>query len=204
MTTSPGPAAGPAARGNWRPTPTPRKQGSRGLRGRRKPLLIGLLTVGLLGGFAIFAFQARPDAAGTVVVPLGEAYAGTAYAFDGTLCVGSPRVAATVTGVEVEQAPGGTTQVLEPPPDTRPVVGFPVDAEGAGSPVSDYPVPAGEQDCTLRVLVTPDEQGTVRAGSVDVEMAYGPFGLLRRTVTAVPQVTLDVTGTGTDPRTELG
>jgi hypothetical protein len=34
-------------------------------------------------------------------------------------------------------------------------------------------------------------------------MAYGPFGLLRRTATAVPKVTLDVTGTGTDPRSDL-
>jgi hypothetical protein len=189
----------------WRPAPAPRRRGAGKLRGRfrRKPLLVGVLTVGVLGGFAIFALQARPDAAGTVVVPLGEAYVGTAYAFDGTLCLGSPRVAATVVGVEVTQAPGGTTQVLEPEPGARPVVGFPVDADGAGRPVSDYRVPAGEQDCTLRVLVTPEEQGTVRAGTVEVEMAYGPFGLLRRTATAVPKVTLDVTGTGTDPRTDL-
>ena len=163
-----------------------------------------MLTVGVLGGFGIFALQARPDAGGTVVVPLGEAYVGTTYAFDGVVCLGSPRASATVLGIEVTQAPGGTTQVLEPPRDARPVIGFPVDAADAGTSVSDYSVPAGEQDCTLRVLVTPTGTGTVQAGTVAVEMAYGPLGLLRRTVTAVPQVTLDVTGTGTDPRTELG
>ena len=170
---------------------------------RRKPLLLGVLTVGVLGGIGIFALQARPGAAGTVVVPLGEAYVGTTYAFDGTLCLQSPRVAATVVGLQVQQAPGGTTRVLEPAQGERPVVGFPVDGEDAGEPVEDYRVRPGEQDCTLRVLVTPDEQGTVRAGTIEVELAYGPFGLLRRTATAVPQVTLDVTGTGTDPRTEL-
>ena len=189
----------------WRPAPPPRKRGPARLRGRyrRKPLLIAVLTVGVLGGVGIFALQARPDAAGTVVVPLGDAYVGTPYAFDGTLCLGSPRVAAEVVGVEVEQAPGGRTQVLEPPPDTRAVIGFPVDETELGTPVSDYAVPAGEPDCTLRVLVTPTGTGTVRAGTVEVTMAYGPFGLLRRTATAVPQVTLEVTGTGTDPRTEL-
>jgi len=189
----------------WRPAPTPRKLGPSRLRGRwrRKPLLVGVLTIGVLGGFGIFALQARPDASGTVVVPLEEAYVGTAYAFDGTLCLSSPRVTAQVLDVEIRQAPGGTTQLLEPAPGTRPVIGFPVDAADAGAPVADYPVPAGEQDCTLRVLVTPTGTGTVRAGTVEVEMAYGPFGLLRRTATAVPQVTLDVTGTGTDPRSEL-
>jgi hypothetical protein len=188
----------------WRP-PKPPRRGLAGLRGRyrRKPLLIAVLVVGLLGGFLIFALEARPDAAGTVVVPLDAAYVGTAYAFDGTLCLGSPRVSARVVDVEVQQAPGGRTQVLEPPPDTRAVIGFPVPETDLGSAVSDYPVPAGEQDCTLRVLVTPTEVGTVRAGTVEVTMAYGPFGLLRRTATAVPQVTLEVTGTGTDPRTEL-
>ena len=188
----------------WRPPKQPRR-GPAGLRGRyrRKPLLIGVLLVGLLGGFLIFALQARPDAAGTVVVPLDSAYVGTAYAFDGTLCLGSPRVSARVVDVEVEQAPGGRTQVLEPPPDTRAVIGFPVAGTDLGTPVSDYAVPAGEQDCTLRVLVTPEATGTVRAGTVQVEMTYGPFGLVRRTATAVPQVTLEVTGTGTDPRSEL-
>jgi hypothetical protein len=137
------------------------------------------------------------------VVPLDQAYVGTTYAFDGTLCLGSPRVSAKVVGIQVDQAPGGTTQVLEPAKDARPVIGFPVEAADAGSAVSDYRVPAGEQDCTLRVLVTPTETGAVRAGTVEVEMTYGPFGLLRRTATAVPQVTLDVTGTGTDPRTGL-
>jgi hypothetical protein len=175
------------------------------LRGRfrRKPLLIGVLTVGVLGGFAIFAVQARPDASGTVVVSLEEAYVDTAYAFDGTLCLDSPRVSARVVGIEVDQAPGGTTQVLEPARDARPVIGFPVEESDVGTPVSDYSVPAGEQDCTLRVLVTPTGTGTVRAGTLEVEMAYGPFGLLRRTATAVPKVTLDVTGTGTDPRSDL-
>ena len=170
---------------------------------RRTPLLIGVLAVGVLGGFAIFALQARPDASGTVVIGLEDAYVDTAYAFDGTLCLESPRVSAQVVGIEVEQAPGGTTTVLEPPQGARPVIGFPVDESDAGTPVDDYSVAPGAQDCTLRVLVTPTGTGTVQAGTVEVELAYGPFGLLRRTATAAPQVTLDVTGTGTDPRTDL-
>lgn len=169
---------------------------------RRKPLLLGLLAVGLVGGAVILALQTRPDAGGTDAVRLTEAYVGTDYAFDGTLCLDSPVVDAEVLSVEVEQAPGTTTQVLVPSEDARVTLGFPVEDDSGPVPEG-YTVPAGETDCTLRVLVTPDERGTVTAGTVRVSLGYGPFGLLRRTAEVRPDVVLEVTGTGTDPRSEV-
>ena len=168
---------------------------------RRKPLLLSLLAVGVVGGVVIFALQSRPDAGGTDAVRLGDAYAGTDYAFDGTLCLDSPVVDAEVLSIEVEQAPGSTTRVLVPGEDARVTLGFPVQDDSGEVPVG-YVVPSGETDCTLRVLVTPEEQGTVEAGTVRVRLGYGPFGLLRRTAEVQLQVVLDVTGTGTDPRSE--
>lgn len=176
-----------------------------GLRGRvrRTPLLVVVLVVGVVGALAIFALEARPDAEAFVPVAVSDAHVGTAYAFDGVVCLDSPRVDARVLSVEVEQAPGGTTQVLEPPEGARTTLGFPVDSAAAGSDPGGYRVPAGEQDCRLRLLVTPDEVGTVAAGAVRVQLGYGPFGLLRRTAEVRPPVVLEVTGTGPDPRSSL-
>ncbi len=168
---------------------------------RRKPFLLSLLAVGVVGGIVIFALQTRPDAGGTDAVRLGDAYVATDYAFDGTLCLDSPVVDAEVLSIEVEQAPGSTTRVLAPSGDARVTLGFPVQ-DDSGEVPEGYVVPAGETDCTLRVLVTPQEQGTVQAGTVRVRLGYGPFGLLRRTAEVQPQVVLEVTGTGTDPRSE--
>ncbi|CAN5276049.1 hypothetical protein BH24ACT10_BH24ACT10_11430 [soil metagenome] len=176
------------------------ERGSR-RRVRRRPLLLGLLAVGVVGGVVIFALQSRPDAAGTDAVRLGDAYVGTDYAFDGTLCLDSPVVEAEVLSIEVEQAPGSTTRVLVPGEDARVTLGFPVQ-DDSGEVPEGYVVPAGETDCTLRVLVTPQEQGTVQAGTVRVRLGYGPFGLLRRTAEVQPDVVLEVSGTGTDPRGE--
>lgn len=171
-------------------------------KGRRKPLLLGLLAVGIGGGIVIFALQSRPDAGGTDAVQLPDAYVGTDYAFDGTLCLDSPVVDAEVLSIEIEQAAGSTTRVLVPSKDARVTLAFPVQ-DDSGEVPEGYVVPAGETNCTLRVLVTPQEQGTVEAGTVRVRLGYGPFGLLRRTAEVQPQVLLEVTGTGTDPRTEV-
>ncbi len=61
-------------------------------------------------------------------------------------------------------------------------------------------VPAGELDCTVRLLVTPERQGRLEVGTLKVRLSYGPGGLLRRTATLRPDVALEVTGTGPDPR----
>lgn len=165
---------------------------------RRRPALLVVLAVGLVGGLAIFALQARPSASSPSVIGLEKAYAGTTYAFDGAVCLGSTTVSSEVLSVEVEQARGNTARLVRPPEGARPTLGFPAPDEG-GDPTG-YRVPAGQDDCTLRLLVTPDAQGTVRPGTVRVELGYGPFGLLRRTAEVRPQVRLDVSGQGTDPR----
>ncbi len=164
---------------------------------RRRPLLIGVLVVGVAGAVLIFALGARPSAGSPTAVGLERAYIGTTYAFDGVVCLGSPQVSSEVLSVRVKQAPGSTTRLVRPP-DGPPAIGFPAADEGAD--VAGYRIPAGQDDCTLRLLVTPSQRGPVEAGTVRVEMAYGPFGLLRRTARVQPQVTLDVTGEGADPR----
>jgi hypothetical protein len=164
---------------------------------RRRPLLIWVLLIGVVGAFVILALGARPSAEPSGVIGLERAYAGTTYAFDGAICLGSPQVAAEVRSVEVEQAPGSTTELVRPP-DGPPSVGFPVSQDGED--VRGYRLPAGEDDCTLRVLVTPERQGRVEAGTLRISMSYGPFGLLRRTAEVRPELVLDVTGEGEDPR----
>lgn len=170
------------------------------LRGRvrRKPLLVGVAVVAVASGVSVVALGARPDVEVLNAVPVEAAYVGTTYAFDGLVCVGSQVTATTVTGVEVEQAPGSTTRLVRLPEDAAPTVGFPVDDEGA--PVDGYEVPAGESECELRLLVTPTGTGEVSAGRLALSVSYGPGGLLRRTIDVTPGVTLSVTGTGTDPR----
>jgi hypothetical protein len=161
-------------------------------------VLAGAAVVLLVGT----ALNTRP-AAGTVdPVAVPDAHTGTAYAFDGAVCLSAP-AGATVAEVEVQQAPGGTTRVLLPPPEARPVVAFPVEPGASGAEVADYPVPAALQDCELRLLVTPEQQGVVQAGSVRVRYRYGPGGLLRSTTTVTPPVTLEVNATGPDPRSNL-
>ena len=173
------------------------------IRGRvkRKPALLVLLVVGVVGGLLIFALQARPSASSPSVVGLEKAYVGTTYAFDGAVCLGSATVASEVLSVEVEQAPGSTARLVQPPEDATPILGFPSDDEGRD--VTGYRVPAGQDDCTLRLLVTPHAKGAVQPGTVKVRLGYGPFGLLRRTAEVRPQVRLDVTGEGEDPRTSV-
>lgn len=157
-----------------------------------------LLVVGVVGALLIFALQARPSASSPSLIGLEKAYAGTTYAFDGAVCLGSATVPSEVLSVEVEQGAGTTTRLVRPPEGARPTLGFPVEDEGRD--VAGYRVPAGQEDCTLRLLVTPDRQGAARPGKVRVRLGYGPFGLLRSTAEVRPQVTLDVTGEGEDPR----
>ena len=166
---------------------------------RRRPLLLGVLGVALVAGLVLVASWIRPtvDSGGSITLP--EAHAGTAYAFDGVVCLGSGRLGATVEAVEVEQAPGGTTTLVAVPEDEPPTLGFPVpDAEG--DPLVGREVPAGEQDCVTRLVVVPDGQGTVRPGRIRVTYGYGPGGLLPRTGSLQPAVVLEVTETGPDPR----
>lgn len=165
---------------------------------RRRPALLTLLVVGLVGALLIFALQARPSASSPTAIDLQQAYAGTTYAFDGAVCLGSSTVGSRVLSVQVEQAPGSTTRLVRPPDGARPTLGFP--APDAGGDVTGYRLPAGQDDCTLRLLVTPSRQGALQVGTVKVRLAYGPFGLLRRTASVRPQVRLEVTGQGRDPR----
>ncbi len=170
------------------------------LRGRvkRRPALLVLLVVGVLGGLLIFALQARPSASSPSAVGLEKAYVGTTYAFDGAVCLGSSTVSSEVLSVEVEQAAGSTTRLVLPPAGAAPTLGYP--AADDGEAVSGYRVPAGQDDCTLRLLVTPQRTGALQPGTVKVQLGYGPLGLLRRTAEVRPQVRLDVTGEGEDPR----
>ena len=173
----------------------------RRLRGRvrRRPLLLAVLAAGALALVLLVALGTRPSVGTVRPVSVPDAQVGTTYAFDGAVCLTAP-TGATVVGVEVEQAPGGRTRVVLPPPDEPPTVAFPVAADASGGEVVDYRVPVDEDDCELRLLLTPDREGEVRAGTVRVRFRYGPGGLLRRTGSVDPAVSLDVTGSGRDPR----
>ena len=169
---------------------------------RRRPLLLGVLVVAVLGGALLYALQARPSGDALAPVGLERAHVGTTYAFDGVVCLGSQVTSSTVDGVTVEQAPGGTTELVRPPQGPI-TLGFPVERD-AGTSVDGFDIPAGEQDCTLRVLLTPDRQGRVEAGKLHVRLRYGPGALLWRTVEVRPELALDVTETGPDPRSSTG
>ena len=170
------------------------------LRGRfrRRSLLLAVLAVAVVTGLLVFALGARPTAASGGQVLAEPAYVGTTYAFDGVVCLGSQVTGSTVEGVEVEQAPG-TTIDLVPSPDGPPTLGFPVDPQ-AQQEVEGLDLDGGGLDCTLRLLVTPTRQGRVDVGTLKVRLSYGPGGLLRRTASMRPDVALEVTGSGPDPR----
>lgn len=170
------------------------------LRGRvrRRPLLIGVAVVAVASGVAVFALGARPDVEVLNAVPLERGFVDTTYAYDGLVCVGSQVTGTRVSGVTAGAADGAEVQLVQPPAGSPPTVGFPV--RDGGSPAAGYQVPAGEPECGLRLLVRPTRTGTVTAGELELSLAYGPGGLLRRTVQVQPDVTLQVTGTGPDPR----
>lgn len=189
------------APGRRPPSAPPPRRPRRRLHRRR--LLLGVLGVALLVGLVLVASWIRPTVASGGSVALPDGHAGTAYAFDGVVCLGSGQLGATVEAVEVEQAPGGTTTLVAAPEDEPPTLGFPVqDAEGAS--LVGRKVPAGEQDCLTRLVVVPDGEGTVLPGRVRVTYGYGPGGLLPRTSSLQPEVVLEVTETGPDPRLAAG
>lgn len=164
----------------------------------RRRLLLGVLVVAVVSALLIVALGARPSGEASFPVGVEAAHQGTTYAFDGVVCLDSPVTSATVDDVEVEQARGTTTRLVRPL-DGRPTLGFPVDPR-AGASTDGYTLAPGSQDCGLRLLVTADRQGDLGAGTVRLRLRYGPGGLLRRTVTLEPPVTLSVTQTGPDGR----
>lgn len=159
-----------------------------------------MLVVAVVSGLLVLALGARPTADPVGAVLASPAHVGSTYAFDGVVCVGAQVTGSTVLGVEVEQAPGSRSELVRAP-GGPPFLGFPVDPDDA-EPVDGFDVPAGEQDCTLRLLVTPDRLGRVEAGTLRLRLGYGPGGLLRRTASVRPDVVLDVDRTGPDPRAE--
>lgn len=162
---------------------------------KRGPVVGLLLVVGLVGALLVARGSTRPHVDVFQGLTLPAAYDGTTYAFDGLLCVRASSVGATVDGVS-----SGTGARLGLRPSGAPVTeAFPV-AAGALSPLAGTRVAAGDQTC-LRLLLTPHGSGDHRAAPVRLHFRYGPLGLLRSSVTVTPPITLQVTGTGTDPRT---
>lgn len=165
---------------------------------RRKTVLVVLLVVGVLGGLVIARGSLRPQATTTGPVTLPEAYAGTTYALDGMACLAARSVPVTVTGASDSELQGVRTRAVLRPPSAPVTVAYPVPPD-AGDPLVGARVAAGEERC-FRVLVTASGTGERRAGPVEMRVRYGPFGLLRSTLRLTPPVTLQVTGTGADPR----
>lgn len=168
-------------------------------RPRRRRLLLAVVAVAAVAGALLVASWIRPTLEPGTTIVLADARVGTAYAFDGVVCLGSGQVGATVRSVEVVQSAGATTRLVQAPEGAPPTLGFPVrDADGAA--LDGRRVPAGELDCEARLVVVPERGGSVQPGRVRVTYGYGPGGLLRRTASLQPTVTLEVTGTGPDPR----
>lgn len=171
---------------------------SRALPSRRRLLLV-VLGAAVLGMLLLVASWLRPAVASGGPVALDDAHVDTAYAFDGVVCLFPGRVGATVHAVEVEPSDGAATRLVQRPAGSPPTVAFPV-ADTDGASLVGLSLPGGEQDCSGRLLVVPDREGTVEVGEVRVVYAYGPGGLLRRTVSVDPEVSLQVIRTGPDPR----
>ncbi len=165
---------------------------------KRGPTLALLLVVGLIGVVLIGRSSTRPTLYVLVPVAVPAAYAGTTYAFDGLVCLQAGSVGAEVVGVDASTVDGVRTEIALRPPGAPPAVAFPVDP-GASAPLEGLRIAAGDDPCA-RVLVTADGQGERAAGPVQVRFRYGPLGLFRTTATVTPPVVLQVTGTGTDPR----
>ena len=163
---------------------------------KRGPVLGLLLIIGVVGGLLVVRGSTRPvvDVYGAVAVP--DAYEGTTYAFDGLVCLRASSIGASVGSVTTS----GSTRIGLQPEGSRVAVAYPVPPEALGS-LDGAEIAAGDQLCT-RLVVTADGTGERRADPVRVQFRYGPFGLLRSTTTVQPPVTLQVTGTGPDPRAE--
>lgn len=165
---------------------------------KRGPALALLLIVGLVGSVLIGRASTRPTLYVLTPVTVPAAFAGTTYAFDGLVCLQAGSIGAEVSGVQTSTAAGVRTEIALRPPGSPPAVAFPVDA-GASAPLEGLRIAAGDDPCA-RVLVTGDGQGDRAAGPVEVRFRYGPFGVFRASSTVTPPVVLQVTGTGTDPR----
>ena len=165
---------------------------------KRGPALSVLVVIGVVGALLIGRSSTRPTLYVLVPVTVPAAYAGTTYAFDGLVCLQAGSVGAEVSGVEASTAQGVRTEIALRPPGAPPAVAFPVEA-GASVPLEGLRIAGGDDQCA-RVLVTADGKGERAAGPVEVRFRYGPFGLFRAGSTVTPPVLLQVTGTGTDPR----
>lgn len=165
---------------------------------KRGPALAVLLLVGIGGALLIGRSSTRPtlDVYAPVTVP--AAYAGTTYAVDGLVCLQAGRVGAEVVAAEGSTASGVRTELGLRPPGRPPAVAYPVTPD-AVAPLVGLELAAGDLTCA-RVLTTADGPGERSAGPVQVRFRYGPFGLFRASSTVTPPVLLQVTGTGTDPR----
>lgn len=162
---------------------------------RRGPLIALIVIVGVLGALLLARGSGRPqvDVYGAVTVP--DAYDGTTYAVDGLVCL-----RATSGDATVREATGSDrTRIGLRPQGAPPAVAFPVPADAVRS-LDGAEVPAADSRCS-RLLVTARGLGAQQADPVRLSFRYGPLGLLRTTVEVTPPVTLQVTGTGTDPRT---
>lgn len=171
----------------------------RGYRLRRGPALALLVVVGVLGSVVIVAGQLRPSLDVYDPVVVTGAAVGTTYAVDDQLCLRAAEVAARVSDVRVADAPGLDVALGLPPDDRPPVIAFPVEPD-AVRPLEDALAPTDALLC-LRLLLTPEREGTLPAPQVSVAVRYGPFGLLRRTFDVRPPTTVQADRTGTDPRT---
>ena len=162
---------------------------------KRGPIIGLLLLIGVVGALLVARGSVRPqvDVYSPVTVP--AAYAGTTYGFDSLVCVHASSIGATLDEV---RSSGSTRLGLRPA--GRPVtVAFPVEPTALTS-AEGLKIAAGDQQCT-RLTVTAQGSGDQRPEPVRLHFTYGPFGLLRRSQTVTPPVVLQVTGTGTDPRT---
>ncbi len=157
-----------------------------------------MLLIGVVGALVIARGSLRPQATTTAAVTVPEAFAGTTYAFDGMACLAAKSVPVTVTSASDSELQGVRTRAAVRPPAAPVTVAYPAPPD-AGDPLAGVRVAAGEERC-FRVLVTASGTGERRAGPVEMRVTYGPFGLLRSTLRLTPPVTLQVTGTGTDPR----
>ncbi len=169
------------------------------LRTHRRLVLTVLLVVGVAGALLIARGSLRPQLTTLAPVTVPAAYVGTTYAFDGLVCLAARSVPVQVAEVTDSDQGGVRTRLVGRPAGATVAVAFPVPAD-AGESLVGSRLGAGEERC-LRVLTTQAATGERRAGPVRLRVRYGPFGVLRSGLEVTPPVVLQVTGTGTDPRT---
>jgi hypothetical protein len=162
-----------------------------------------VLVVAVVSGLLLLWSFVSPTVESGGAVSLDDAHVGTAYGFDGVVCLGSGSLGATVHRVEVEQPDGGAVRLVERPDGARFTLGFPVEQDQDAG-LEGREVAGGELDCLTRLVVVPDREGSLQPGRVRVTYSYGPGGLLRRSASLVPEVTVQVTRTGPDPRADAG